>query len=305
MKRIVIVANKWWEADPLCSVLIHDKARPPIFTSFSFLNYPAQHRSSLSLGMPRPPDPPTKPRMTFMIAGDVVEIWCLEDLLNQSESSSSSLEKARVLPMALGLGALPDLVIAFGTAGSREGVSINGSVVIGRRVFIHDPWNGTGPSPRWHPPEPDTIVDSRLSPFIFRKIRDEARAAAEVRMLVAPINPATPPLIFASDSFVSLGFVNVVNREDFAWADASAVAAFKSARVNGQIGSIETTHGIIRSVSASPFLYVSGITDTEGLFEFHVTPRMYSQRNVAAHNAAIAIAWLLPDLIANLPVNRG
>ena len=61
--------------------------------------------------------------------------------------------------------------------------------------------------------------------------------------------------------------------------------------------SVETTHGVIRSLSEAPFLYVSGITDTEGLFDFEVTPRVYAQNHVAAHNAAIALVWLLPELL--------
>jgi hypothetical protein len=95
-----------------------------------------------------------------------------------------------------------------------------------------------------------------------------------------------------------LGVVNITNYDDYVWADARAVEAFKVAASAAQIGSIETTHGVIRSVSPAPFLFVSGITDTEGLFDYQVTPRVYAQNFVAAHNAGLALSWLLPTLVA-------
>src|SRR5688500_9809903 len=115
-KRVVVVANKWWEADPLCAVLIHDRARPQALRSFKYLRYPASRAVKPAPGPPRPADPDALPRMTFDCAGDSVEIWCLDELMNPAESSSSSSEKARVLPRAMEYAAPPDLVIAFGTA---------------------------------------------------------------------------------------------------------------------------------------------------------------------------------------------
>jgi hypothetical protein len=43
-KKIVVIANKTWEADPLIGVILHEKVRPKIFTDFSFPNYPAKPR---------------------------------------------------------------------------------------------------------------------------------------------------------------------------------------------------------------------------------------------------------------------
>ena len=63
------------------------------------------------------------------------------------------------------------------------------------------------------------------------------------------------------------------------------------------MASIETTHGIIRAASAAPFLFVSGITDTVGRFDLEVTPRVYAQNVVAAHNAGVTLAWLLPGIV--------
>lgn len=308
-KRILIMANKWWEADPLCGVLIHDKARPSGLTNFRYLRYPAPRAVRPKPGDPRPPDPKAEPRMTFECAGATVELWCLEELMNPAENSSSSLEKARVMSGAISYGAAPDMVIAFGTAGSREGVHTNGSVVIGRRVFIHDPRAGL-PDRKgmWTPPQPDQLIDSAYPRESLGKLDEQARYAAEARFIPCPVTPANPPLVLLGNGFASVGVVNITNYDEYVWADRAAEdsfqavvgAAFKEAKPVAQIGSIETTHGIIRSASESPFIFVSGITDTEGLFDYQVTPRVYAQNTVAAHNAGVAIAWLLPGIIAAL-----
>jgi hypothetical protein len=300
-KRVMLVVNKWWEADPLSWVLFHDKARPRQFADFTVVNYPTQRPPREQGGVP-PGDPPSVPRFTFQCADARVEVWCVEELMNPAESSSSTAEKARVLPGAFASGEPPSLVVAIGTAGSREGLMANGCVVVGRRVFIHDPF-ATAPdrAGKWTPPHADAVVDSELPGSVFRKLSPESRHSAEARLIAPPVAPAHPLLILAGNGFISLGIVNVTNYDDYVWADRAAIEAFEEkASIEGQIGSIETTHGLIRSMSDAPFLYVSGISDTEGLFDAQVTPRVYAQNTVAAHNAAVATAWLLPDLVRAL-----
>ena len=61
---------------------------------------------------------------------------------------------------------------------------------------------------------------------------------------------------------------------------------------------METTHGLIRLTwRRTPFLFVSGITDRVPLFNEEVAPRKYSQNFVAAHNAGVVIAAILPELV--------
>jgi hypothetical protein len=221
--------------------------------------------------------------------------------MNPAESSSSSLEKSRVLPGVIAYGAAPALVIAFGTAGIREGVSANGGVVVGRRTFVHDPLaSNSDRQGLWSPPSPDQLVDSAFPVAKLGQLDEQARHAAEARFLRAPVAPSEPPMLYIGNGFASLGVVNITNYDDYVWADRSAVEAFSKSGAPAQIASIETTHGIIRSASNSPFLYISGITDTEGQFNFQVTPRVYAQNTVAAHNAGVAIAWLLPSILAAL-----
>jgi hypothetical protein len=174
-------------------------------------------------------------------------------------------------------------------------------VVIGRRTFIHDPFPpSVDHQGKWVPPKPDTVVESSLPADSLRSVNEQSRFAAEARLLRPPVAPAEPPLVLVGNGFIGLGVVNITNYDDYLWADRQAVEAFVKAGAAGQIGSIETTHGMIRSMSESPFLFVSGITDTGGLFDFQVTPRVYGQNFVAAHNAAIAATWVLPDMLCTL-----
>jgi hypothetical protein len=298
----MLIANKWWEADPLCWVLFHDKARPRVFSDFEIRNYPTQRVSDRPTE-PRPPDPAALPRFTFKCMDATVEIWCLEELMNPAENPSSAAEKARILPAAIAFGATPDLVIAFGTAGSREGLHINGCVVVGRRVYVHDPFESESDrTGMWTPPIANTVIESDLPVNVFQSISPESKHSAEARFLPPPVAPANPLLVMAGNGFISLGHVNTTNYDDYAWAPPSSVESFNNnASRLGEIGSIESTHGVIRLASDAPFLYVSGIVDPVGLFNIQVTPRVYAQNTVAAHNAAIALAWLLPDVIGALP----
>lgn len=301
-KRIAVFANKRWEADPLCSVLLDDRARPEKFKfrKKSIKNYPAL-RKKFDRSKPRPLDPPAQLRLSFKYKGVNVEIWCIEELMNQAEHPSSTSEKARVLSPILSALSPTDLVIAFGTAASRKDVSANGSVIIGRRVFIHDPTaNKENRSEKWSPPQADAVLDSSFSAADFNELKqqEQARYAAEARFLTPPVASASPPVILLGNGMISLGVVNITNYDDYIWADHRAVESFDRSAIIGQIGSIETTHGVIRSLTESQFLYVSGIADATGLFDYQVAPRRYAQNFVAAHNAAVALSWLIPELVA-------
>jgi hypothetical protein len=301
-KRVMLIANKWWEADPLCWVLLHDKARPNVFFDYKIKNYPSQ-RVPYQPSDPRPQDPAAIPRFTFTCMDATVEVWCFEELMNPAENPSSAAEKARVLPAAVSAGPTPDLVVAFGTAGSRPDVHISGCVVVGRRVYIHDAYKAAADrAGMWTPPKEDVVIDSDLPVEVIQGISSESKHSAEARLLPPPIKPANPLLVMAGDGFISIGHVNCTNYDEYAWSPQCAVEAFNDNLTGqGEIGCVESTHGLIRLVSAAPFLYVSGIADPVGMFNYQITPRVYAQNTVASHNAGIALAWLLPDVIAALP----
>jgi len=298
----MLIANKWWEADPLCWVLFHNKAHPRVFFDYETINYPSQHMPKQP-SEPRPLNPVATPRFSFKCLDATVEVWCLEELMNPAENPSSAAEKARVLPDAVASGPKPDLVVAFGTAGSRQGLHINGCVVVGRRVYIHDAYKAevdrTG---MWTPPEEDMVIESDLPVGVIQGISPGSKHSAEARFLQPPVAPANHLLLMAGNGFISVGHVNCINYDDYAWSPIRAVESFNdNASELGEIGSVESTHGLIRVVSDAPFLYISGIAATVGLFNVQVTPRVYAQNTVASHNAAIALAWLLPEVIAALP----
>ena len=65
------------------------------------------------------------------------------------------------------------------------------------------------------------------------------------------------------------------------------------------VGSVETTHGVIRlCVPSEQFLFVSGIPNRMGYFNMETAPRGYAQNYAASHNAAVALAWMIPTLMA-------
>lgn len=303
-KRVLILANKGFEADPLVHVLLSQRGPPREHDlgAVSCQSYPRlrkteqRKREELTIA--------TQPLMTIALprAGQVfasVEVWCVEDLL-LPEDSSSTLEKAKALGHIASKAPAPDFVIAFGTGGAFEPRRFNGSVVIGSKVFIHDPYRDGPRDGMWTPPEPDVVIESPMVPSkFFRELDEDSRYPAEGRFLLPPIRPARPPRIVAGHAFVSIGVVNVNKRyDDFAWADREAMARFRATTAGKlRIGSVETTHGVIRSsFSASAFIHVTGISNVTGGFDVETTPRVYGQNFVAAHNAAIALAWLLPQL---------
>lgn len=305
-KRIVVIANKGFEADPLVHVLLSERGAPreQNLGDVALRSYPRIRKKEQRRRQQVPPA--TQPLITIAVpqAGRPhasVEVWCIEDLMDPAVSSSSTLEKARVLTN-LFAAAPADFVIAFGTAAIPEPRPFNGSVVVGSKVFVHDPYaSATDRTGLWTPPQPHVVLDSPGIPAkFFRELDEDARYPAEGRFLRAPIQPARPARIVAGHPFVSLGTINVNDRYDeYAWADPETLAAFRSVtQAKLRVGSLETTHGVIRSCCGdAPFLYVSGIANTTTQFDFETTPRVYGQNLVASHNAAVTLAWLLPQLV--------
>jgi hypothetical protein len=312
-KRVVIVANKSWEAAPLMDVLLEPAACPPNLPRPAFLNHPLRETN--------PVEP--VPRAVFKfhsIPGAKVnsivsvEIWCIQDLMNPKVSSSSSKEKARILPGIFHWDGKmpPDLVIAFGTAAFPGGHSRNGSVVIASASFVYDPFKDDLQRPGyWHStnvehvlPVSDAVLKFPVSTMI-RSIENPA----ETRFITPPLNPDRHPAITADLNYAAVSVINITNYADYSWADQKALGVFegvaKAGRLPLRVGSLETTHGLIRLIAASecpqsPFLFVSGITDRVGHFDEDVSPRTYAQNFTCAHNAGITTAWLLPELARQL-----
>jgi hypothetical protein len=288
--RSLIIINKSWEADALGEVITSAKARPASYV----------------------PDPGNKKGLRFLVerGSGCVEFWCIQDLLPADVNPSSTNEKWKVLPSIL-KGPTPDLVVAFGTAAWGEETSYNGCVLIGTRAFAHnpfasDPAGGSG----WTHEDCDRVLFSSLDPHQdskrFRLLIGDAsvRADIELRLLTAPNNPATVRTFFAASNYAALSDVNVINYDDFAWADPESVFAFRRHAGKSPLGSLETTHAVIRLASEAPFMFISGFANRIGRFNQEAATKDYAQNFVAAHNAAVVAAWLVPQILS-LPISEG
>lgn len=295
MTRVVVVVNKSWEAEPLIGVLRSTNGRPTPF--------PEEIAApSVSVAWSDGTSHQIAARAAFRTKTTSTEVWCLKDLMDPTKSSSSSEEKARVLPALTAAGEAPNLVIAVGTASSPDLRSFNGCVAVGSSCFTFNPYSQS--------PNPDSNwTDARFGKLIDEEDRTatnstltwldrEARPSIETKFVQTPLEPATPPLLIASTTAVALSDVNVTNPDDYVWADAKAVLAFKEAAPDRTVGSMETTHSVIRLCVPSPrFLFVSGITNRLGYFNVEVSPRPYAQNFAASHNAGVTVAWLLSKIM--------
>jgi hypothetical protein len=299
MKRVLVIVNKWWECDPVMNVFLHDNARPKDVLRWpTTLNHPRRRHST-----PLPIDNNPKPRAVFTLPNITCEVWCISDLLehlpDKGRFQSSSQRKIERLSLAF-QGAPPDLVIAAGTAGLPADVTENGSVVVGTRVFMHDCHpNGENPDSQWNDGPFEQLLTSSLDAQRFSRFTRFTPTVID-RLLVAPLNPAQQARILAERDFVAVGAVNVTDYTEYGRTDLATLDAFAKTCPSANAKSLETTHGLIRSKSNVPFVFVSGITDRVGHFHEEVDLRPYAQNTVAAHNAGIVIAWMLPSIDAVL-----
>ena len=244
-----------------------------------------------------------KPRAVFNLANISAEVWCISDLLedlpNNPQNQSSSQRKMERLPAIFGAEP-PSLVVAVGTAGLPSELTENGSVVIGTGVFMHDCHpNGTNPDSRWNTGPFDEVLNSGLTKATFTSLT-QLDTSAQSRLLTAPLNPAWQPRILSRYSYVALAAVNVTDYAEYEETDLATLDTFLAKYPQRNAKSLETTHGLIRASSSAPFIFVSGITDRVGFFADEVGPRSYAQNSVAAHNAGVAVAWMLPNIDAKI-----
>jgi hypothetical protein len=317
--RVMVIANKRWEAEPLIHTILEPKSRPPSMAPKARF-YDPEITSVTSGSTPTP-------RLTaFCVLSRLqvdIQIWCIEDWMDPSAGASNTPEKVRVLSRffpeaSKRFGGKPDLVVAFGTAGMPTAVPFNGCAVVGSRVFIHDPFKGNSAAtrviqradgtiePMWTDPQLDQLLLSGIPSNLFGNIPDSARYAAEARFIIPPMQSGRPLIVLAGTSFASVGTVNVVNYDDYIWADPDSIKTFRATAARHEIGSVETTHGLIRLAAEAGlgmlprFVYISGITDSIGYFDMEVSPRVYAQNFAAAHNAGVVTSWLLPEIASQI-----
>lgn len=229
------------------------------------------------------------------------EVWCISDLLehlpNTGQYQSSSQRKIERLPLIF-KGSVPDMVIAVGTAGFPSNVSENGSVMIGTGIFMHDCHpNGSNPNSQWNNGPFEKLLVSAMTSAQFTAVtKFDPTLQIPNLLMTAVLNPAWKSRILTNFDYVGLGAVNVTDYNEYDQTDQATLDAYAAKYPMRNAKSLETTHGLIRAQSDAPFMFVSGITDRVGSFHDEVDPRSYAQNTVAAHNAGIAVAWMLPNI---------
>jgi len=160
--------------------------------------------------------------------------------------------------------------------------------------------NGSNPNSQWNNGPFERLLPSSLETKAFTSITTFPSTASNLSNGVPNLflsqrsNPAWKARIIPGYDLVALGVVNVTDYNEYSVTDQATVEAYTSRHPLRNAGSLETTHGLIRAQSDAPFLFVSGITDTLGGFNDEVNPCSYTQNTVAAHNAGVVIAWMLP-----------
>ena len=119
-KKILVVANKSWEADPLVSAMLNPQLRPEPGVD----NWTAGAAGPFSTpGGARPAGTEPCPRCMATIPGVGIEVWCIEDWMAGANHSSSKAKITQALPAIFGEGPPPDFVVAFGTASFPDATS--------------------------------------------------------------------------------------------------------------------------------------------------------------------------------------
>jgi len=290
MKTIYVVANKNWEVEPLIAAMVSSEIRPLRLLFLSTLN--SQHAGIAYIS--------NQPRAIIEfkdINGCVslqVYVWCIQDLMSSDPavSTSSSQEKYRVLPSIFKLPDIkPDFVIAMGTAGFLNQI-LDGSVVIGSEFFIH---NGHPDNPKSHLESNlfGQLLNSNVNPSLFSIFSNDFRNQVEPKFIPVPNNTPAKSVCISAPVYVALSSVNVTDYNEYNWVDNEAIQEYNSTKAKHPIGSVETTHGVIKLCTNLPIIFVSAITDCEGRFNIDVTP---TQNYVPAFNAGIVLGQFLVNL---------
>lgn len=306
LRRVLVIANKSWEADPLVSVCMNPKLRPAAVLD-NWSSGAAGLFSTPGNGA-RPAGTEPTPRCVCETAGAAIEIWCIEDWMGAGNHSSSKVKITSALP-GIFAGKPPDFVVAFGTASFPASATANGCVVVGSSVYLFNPYRGVPPDQHnpandWDDPDKvGHLIPSSVVPVIFQDFAinpDLFRLPIDGRLSPAPVNSAVPPVLLAAANYVAVSELNITNYDDYAWTDPLAVGRTVQDNPHAPVGSIETTHGLIRIMSEAPFIFVSGITDRLGSFNQDLAPRAVAQNFLAAHNAGIGLVWTLPQILQTL-----
>jgi hypothetical protein len=300
LKRILIIANKSWELEPALNALLNPKFKPKELSLPDTLDYPRTKKQGEAC-----------PNATWIINDKVFELWCIEhimtpcpDIVKFPRYYSSSAQKNTDLPKIFKYS--PDkveLVIAFGTAGYPSGLSKNGSIFIGSNIFVYNTHpGGTNEESKWDDERFGKLIESNVSSDIVNKLRlhlsdSIVKSFFEKRLLRPPLNSPEVQQVCFDKEIIALSNVNVTKYNEYKEFDEKGLNAVKNAVPNKSLGSVETTHGIIRlHTEDNPFLFISSIVDRVGYFHTEVDPKENAQNFSGSFNGGIVIGWLILQL---------
>jgi hypothetical protein len=301
--RIVVVANRYHEADGLMAAVCNQM----------------KHNPNLSIpydvAWPRPQtDPPTdrqKPRCLIDILKDplgktlsaTMEIWCIDDLANTKGVSGDKVTAMDLITNYTSPASEPDGVVAFGTAGYPGLASNNGCATIGGTIFIHDAAKDVPgfPGGTWEwSGFMEKLVPTRTPASFFTSVAADGKnlEAISLEMIAPQIRPAGAlQLLIAADA-VGISSVNIPSigpgaPPPYCDIDSKAVALAQKAGATN-ITSVETTHGVIRSKwDKASFIYVTAIPNRICHFDDEASQK-YAQEFPSSHNAGVALKYVMP-----------
>ncbi len=280
MRTTAIIFNKAWELEPALAAMCSPEFRP------ANLPFP-EVLLSLKDRRPNSTYTSTDPRAVFSFHE------------RRSNPSSGLRGENLVLPPVLSTYQ-PELVIAAGTAGFPMDSPVAGCVVAGSRFFVHD--GHPGNSSHLPLPNYETLSPLNVNPAVLNIMGPPFKQAAEPKFIKPPNNPCPRPALLASSYYTAVSSFNVLDYGEYTWVDTQAVTAFRKVESNLPVGSIETTHALIRISSDQPCMFVSAITDSEGHFDMEVTS---AQNYIAAFNAGIVLGQLIVGINDWLNANPG
>jgi hypothetical protein len=303
--RVVVVANRYHEADGLMAAVGNQMARSPNLSVPYNVVWPR----------PFPPDPKDsqKPRCLIDVKKDpsdtdpsaTMEIWCIDDLANTKGDSGAKADAMDIITNYTSPPSKPDGVVAFGTAGYPGLPSNNWCATIGGTIFIHDASkDASGPHGSWSwTGFMGVLVPSKTPASFFSNVSADQKAlnAIILEMLAPQNHPAgVLQLLIAADA-VGISSVNIPYVPDdknlYCNVDSKAIMEAKTkGAVN--ITSVETTHGVIRSKwSDKPFIYVTAIPNRVCHFPDEASG-IYAQELASSHNAGVALKHVISYFVS-------
>jgi len=297
-KNITVIVNKSWETEPLLNAMTNQTLTTKNPLVSHLLPFPSEFNSPKNLKDTNA-DNRTSIRARFQLSNPDndtilnIAVWCIEDLMDPTKSSSSSEEKYKVLPLALVDS--PDLVISVSTANcpydDSMNDSMNGSVLIGAKSFLYNGCPGNKES-NLNPDDINQLLPSNVNADMFALIDKTFNAVVTANFLTPPNSPANPFECKASNDLSVVSSINVTDYTMYTKVDEDARNEF-NAVVGKDPDTIETTHGVVKISTEVPIIFISPVTDRFGHFGDDVSSL---QNYVAAFNGGVVLRELLWSL---------